>query len=105
MRIKPDLVWLRDGAPVAVVDAKYKQERPAGYPEADLYQMLAYCTALRLPRGHLVYARGNAEPARHTVLGSGLEITCHALDLDVEPAALLAQVAQLADQLVPANST
>lgn len=97
--IKPDLVWLRDGTPIAVVDAKYKQERPAGYPEADVYQMLAYCTALRLPRGHLVYARGGAEPARHTVLGSGVEIHCHALDLDVEPAALLAQVDRLGGEL------
>lgn len=98
--IKPDLVWLRAGTPAAVLDAKYKQERPSGYPEADVYQMLAYCTALRLPRGHLVYAKGNAEPARHVVRGSGVEIVCHALDLDTQPAVLLGQVARLAEELV-----
>ena len=47
--------------PRAVIDAKYKAEKPAGYPNADLYQMLAYCTALRLSDGHLVYAKGSAE--------------------------------------------
>lgn len=103
VRIRPDLVWTRDGSPVAVLDAKYKQEKPAGYPEVDLYQMLAYCTALRLPRGHLVYARGNADPARHVVRGSGVEIVCHALDLDLDPSDLLDQIASLAEALVHAD--
>ena len=40
----------------AVINAKYKAEKGAGFPNAALYQMLAYCTALRLPVGHLVYA-------------------------------------------------
>lgn len=60
VEMRPDLVWQVNGQPVAVVDAKYKQEKPSGYPYADLYQVLAYCTALCLPRGHLVYARGSA---------------------------------------------
>jgi 5-methylcytosine-specific restriction endonuclease McrBC regulatory subunit McrC len=34
-----------------VVDVKYNAEQPAGYPNADLYQLLAYCTALGLRRG------------------------------------------------------
>jgi 5-methylcytosine-specific restriction enzyme subunit McrC len=38
---------------------KYKAEKPGGFPDADLYQLLAYCTTLRLPVGHLVYAEGN----------------------------------------------
>lgn len=47
----PDLIWYADGpAPTAVIDAKYKAEKPGGYPDADLYQMLAYCTALGRPR-------------------------------------------------------
>ncbi|MDQ2792326.1 MAG: restriction endonuclease [Pseudonocardiales bacterium] len=103
VEMKPDLVWQVNGQPVAVIDAKYKQEQPSGYPYADLYQVLAYCTALRLPRGHLVYARGNADPARHVVRYSGIEIVCHALDLTLPPAKLLAQVGDIADELV-ANS-
>lgn len=40
--IRPDLVRYRGGMPLAVMDAKYKAEKPAGFPDADLYQMLAY---------------------------------------------------------------
>ena len=97
--MRPDLVWQRGGRYAAVVDAKYKAEQPAGYPHADLYQLLAYCTALGLPRGHLVYAAGAGEPAVHTVRHSGVEIICHALDLSAPPAALLAQISRLASQV------
>ena len=51
-----------------------KPEKPSGYPYADLYQVLAYCTALHLPRGHLIYARGNANPVRHVVRYSSIEM-------------------------------
>jgi 5-methylcytosine-specific restriction enzyme subunit McrC len=92
----PDLVWEHGGRPLAVVDAKYK-------PEASrdaLYQMLAYCTTLGLRRGHLVYAAGRAEPARHVVRRTGVEIWCHALHLDHPARALLAEVAAIADNLL-----
>lgn len=95
--MKPDLVWLGDGgAPLAVVDAKYKAERPDGFPDADLYQMLAYCTVLGLPEGHLVYAKGNEPVRSHDVRRSGVVIHCHALDLTVEPRDLLQEVDRLA---------
>ncbi|WP_131738698.1 McrC family protein [Actinomadura roseirufa] len=96
VNLKPDIVWYQGGAPVAVVDAKYKAEKPKGYPNADLYQLLAYCTVLGLPVGHLVYAKGNETPVRHIVRRSGTEILGHALDLDAEPSALLAQLGRLA---------
>lgn len=99
VNLKPDIVWYRGGTPVAVVDAKYKAEKPKGYPNADLYQLLAYCTVLGLPVGHLVYAKGNETPARHIVRRSGTEILGHALDLDAEPSDLLAQLDQLAGTL------
>lgn len=44
-----------------MVDAKYEAEKPSGFPQADTYQMLAYCTVLGLPVGHLVYAEGNQD--------------------------------------------
>lgn len=94
--IRPDLVWYRDDEPAAVVDAKYKVEKPAGFPDADLYQMLAYCTALRLPEGHLVYAKGSAVVNRHEVLNVDVVIMTHTIDLALPPAALLAQVDALA---------
>ncbi|WP_378732733.1 McrC family protein [Nocardia brasiliensis] len=98
-RIKfiPDLVWCDDNdVPVAVVDAKYKAEKPKGFPEADLYQMLAYCAVLNLSEGHLVYAKGN-EPARtHEIRNCGITIHCHALDLSLRPKQLLAEIDSLA---------
>jgi 5-methylcytosine-specific restriction enzyme subunit McrC len=96
VRLYPDIVWRVGGAPVAVIDAKYKAEKPRGYPNADLYQLLAYCTVLGLRTGHLVYARGNEESACHVVRGAGVEIVCHALDLDRSPDALLTEVRGLA---------
>lgn len=93
--MKPDLVWYLDGAPAAVIDAKYKAEKPAGFPDADLYQMLAYCTALQLNEGHLVYAKGNATEITHTVRHAAVTIHAHTLDLAVPPVELLAQVDDL----------
>jgi 5-methylcytosine-specific restriction enzyme subunit McrC len=89
-------VWQIRGSAVAVVDAKYKVEKPRGYPNADVYQLLAYCTVLGLRTGHLVYAAGNEEAARHVIRQAEVEILCHALDLSQPPDTLLAQVRDLA---------
>jgi 5-methylcytosine-specific restriction enzyme subunit McrC len=94
--LRPDIVWKMGGSAVAVIDAKYKTEKPAGYPNADLYQLLAYCTVLGLRHGHLVYAKGNEEPARHVLRRSGIEILCNAIDLDKAPGQLLSQMRDLA---------
>ncbi len=99
VRLRPDLVWRVSGVPAAVIDAKYKAQAPAGYPHADLYQLLAYCTVLGLRHGHLVYAKGDAEPARHAVRGAGTEIHCHALDLSANPVDLLGEIRKLADDI------
>ena len=97
--MKPDFLWTgRDGRKV-VVDAKYKAEKPDGFPNADLYQLLAYCTVLGIPTGHLVYAKGNETKRVHAVAGSGVSIHCHTLDLAVPMSDLLAQVADLAERL------
>jgi 5-methylcytosine-specific restriction enzyme subunit McrC len=96
VRLYPDIVWQVGGSPGAVIDAKYKAEKPRGYPNADLYQLLAYCTVLGLRTGHLVYARGNEEPTNHVVRGAGVEVICHALDLGQTPDALLTEVRRLA---------
>ncbi|BEH02258.1 McrBC 5-methylcytosine restriction system component [Brooklawnia propionicigenes] len=98
--VRPDFVWSDAGVPRVVVDAKYKAEKPSGFPQADLYQMLAYCTVLGLPIGHLVYAKGNEDARAHVVRRSGVRIVTHALDLDVEPAELLATMSELVDAMV-----
>ncbi|MFJ5225116.1 McrC family protein [Streptomyces sp. NPDC088400] len=102
IRMKPDLVVYGSGGrtPRAVVDAKYKAEKRDGYPDADLYQMLAYCTALGLPRGHLVYAKGNAPHTAHRVRYAGIFIHQHALDLDQRPPLLLNDIRAIARQVI-----
>ncbi|MFI2435742.1 McrC family protein [Streptomyces sp. NPDC018693] len=102
VRMRPDFVWYGDGnqgRPLAVVDAKYKAEKKDGYPDADLYQMLAYCTALGLPAGHLVYAKGNAPLAGHRVRQAGIVLHQHAFDLDQSPDSLLTEVSELAGKM------
>lgn len=100
IRMKPDFVWYgADGRPLVVADAKYKAGKPEGYPDADLYQMLAYCTSLGLGEGHLVYAKGNAPHARHRVRRAGITLHQHALDLDQQPKVLLAEIEMLARRM------
>jgi 5-methylcytosine-specific restriction enzyme subunit McrC len=102
--IRPDLVWYQHGEPAAVIDAKYKAEKPAGFPDADLYQMLAYCTALGLPDGHLVYAKGNALEVTHKVRRVSVLIHAHTVDLDALPTQLLGQVQDLAARIAATTS-
>ncbi|RKT19008.1 5-methylcytosine-specific restriction enzyme subunit McrC [Streptomyces sp. 1114.5] len=100
IRMKPDFVlYGPDGEPQAVADAKYKAEKSGGYPDDDLYQMLAYCTALHLREGHLIYAKGNAPHAAHRVRHAGIVLHQHALDLGRGPADLLGEIRSLARQM------
>lgn len=103
--VRPDLVWLREGRPGIVADAKYKAEKPAGFPNADLYQLLAYCTVLDLPVGHLIYAKGNAPSHQYTVRRAGIRLIAHTLDLSLQPAELLASMNALARVIVTGRVT
>ena len=97
--LRPDLLWTGHDGRQIVADAKYKAEKPAGFPQADLYQMLAYCTVLRLREGHLIYAQGEEPAISHDVIGAGVTLHCHTLDLAESPASLLEQIAELATRL------
>ncbi|MFH8249483.1 McrC family protein [Microbacterium sp. B2969] len=79
-----------DGAlPVMVYDAKYKAASPDGrYPNADFYQMLAYCTTTGLDRAVLVYAQGG-QPVDRRVLNSPVTIREWPLDLSLSPSEML----------------
>lgn len=97
--LRPDFLWTAHDGDQVVVDAKYKAEKPAGFPQADLYQLLAYCTVLGVTNGHLVYAKGEEPALAHKIRGAAVTIHCHTLDLDQPPANLLEQVAELAGRL------
>ena len=93
--MRPDLTW-RDGSRWTFVgDVKYKRI-DGGVPNADLYQLLAYATALDLPGGLLIYARGEPELATHTVRHSGRRMEVAALDLSGDLAQALAKIRDLA---------
>ncbi len=108
--LRPDLVWYPNragGLPGIVVDAKYKAEKPAGFPNADVYQLLAYCTSLGLNRGYLLYAAGNEAGAIYEIRGAGpggngVTVQAHTIDLVSRPADLLAQIQALAAAMLAA---
>lgn len=100
IELRPDLVHYGvDGKAKAVIDAKYKAESPAGFPNVDVYQLLAYCTATRLKLGHLVYARGEAETGSVVVPNAGVVIRRHALNLARSVTLLQEQIADIAAQI------
>lgn len=111
VRIRPDLV-VRTGdgrTPLAVVDAKYKVGKADGLLNADLYQALAYATALCLPEAHLVYAAGRRPERFHEVRGTtagpggrGVRLYQHGLDLSREPVQLLSALKGIAGRLAAA---
>ena len=97
VRLRPDLTWWDGGICRFVGDTKYKRVIDERIPNADLYQLLAYATALNLPGGMLIYAKGEAEPANYRVRHSGKTLEVVALDLETPLADILNQVKGLAE--------
>lgn len=96
--IDVDLVHLVGDQPVIALDAKYKLATGrGGYPNADHYQMLAYCTALGVPTGWLIYAHGTRPPTVRAIRNSAVRIVEFPLDLGADPRDLLKQIRRLAD--------
>jgi len=83
------------GARVFAGDCKYKKNE-GNTPNADVYQMLAYLTALRLPSGLLVYAAGEDLPRTVTISFAGKRVLIQTVDIAQEPANVLMQVAAIA---------
>ena len=98
VKLEPDLSWWDGGACRFVGDAKYKRI-DGSVPNADLYQMLAYATALDLPGGLLVYAKGEREPATYRVRHSGKRLEVAALDLSATLDETLGSVGLLAGRV------
>ena len=79
--LRPDLSWWDGPICRFVGDVKYKRIQDSHVPNADLYQLLAYATALNLPGGLLVYAQGETDDAVHVVRHAGKRLEVSALDL------------------------
>ena len=97
--IKPDLTWWDGDVCTFVGDAKYKNVSRDRAPSADLYQLLAYTTALDLPGGLLVYAQGEADSAEYEVRHAGKRLEVTALDLDGTLDEVLASVRRFAQRV------
>lgn len=103
IRMRPDLVIRRTGRPIYVADSKYKLTATGDGREADYYQLLAYCTALGLPEGMLIYCQhdGDVPPRLATVVGAGAErLATTAMQLDGSPADIDRRFRALAEDLL-----
>ena len=105
IRLYPDLSWWEGRRCVFVGDAKYKRiPSDARVPNADLYQMLAYATALDLPGGLLIYAKDDetsrdAPRGKHRVRHADKTLKVTELDLSGDLEAVLARVGEIADKV------
>ena len=97
-RVKPDIVIVADGAPIAVLDVKYKPD----VKEADRYEVLSFLEALGVRRGGFICpAREGAVSHRmgQTIAGSELSLLrfdTASSSFDAEIARFLANVRMLA---------
>nr|WP_263643354.1 McrC family protein [Micromonospora aurantiaca] len=96
--VRPDITWWHGRQCLAVIDAKYKAPGNTP-PRDDIYQLLAYCTTLNLPRGHLVYASAGAESVTYQLMGSGVHIVVHRVDLAAPVTHLHEQIEKVAEAI------
>ena len=99
VKLRPDLTYWDGRSCRFVGDVKYKNASGDRIPNADLYQMLAYATALNLPGGLLIYAQGEADAATYRVRHGGRRLEAVALDLAGTLEATLAGVRGIARNL------
>lgn len=75
IHLRPDVVLARDGRPEVVVDAKWKDLAGAAVVTDDIYQVLAYCTALGVSRGTLVYPGRRDRAWDYEMIGTPIRLT------------------------------
>ena len=98
-KLKPDLSWWEGGTCTFVGDAKYKNLTGKSVPGADLYQLLAYVTALDLPGGLLIYAQGETDTMSYHVKHADKCLEVMALDLSGTLAEVLSRVMAIASRV------
>jgi len=104
VRLKPDLSWWdRQRAGCHFVgDCKYK--RPdTSIPNADVYQLYAYLTALQLPAGLLIYADAENAPREFTVAHGGPRIETRVVDLTRDLQGIASQMDALSSTVMSMN--
>lgn len=95
--IRPDMVIRLGNRNLVVADCKYKRLDAGQHKQQDLYQMLAYCTALGVERGILVYPQHLVPTTeRLAILGTRVQIEEHSLALSGSPESLVQEIRRLA---------
>ena len=101
LTIRPDLVWYGADGPVAVADTKYKLlDEKGNFPNSDAYQLVTYCARLDLSTGHLIYAAGDPHPEPYEIVGTGVRLVVHAIDIGRSMEDVERQVDRLAERLL-----
>jgi 5-methylcytosine-specific restriction enzyme subunit McrC len=115
--MRPDLVIQKNGRNVAVADVKYKRTDDIGdFEQPDIYQLFAYCSALGVPRGLLIYADQKPHTTQRAALpglGGHIDIDAVSINLSLpwrsvldqtkSAAKVLEAIACSTDQLVSAS--
>lgn len=94
--LSPDLTWWEQGSCVFVGDVKYKRINAEGITHPDLYQLLAYTTALNVQCGLLIYAHGEGIDATQDVLLARKSLEVVTLDINGTPDEILTGIARIA---------
>ena len=97
VQLLPDITLWDGRKCVFVGDAKYKDLSQKQARNADLFQLLAYATALNLPGGLLIYAQGAPGEMTYQVKYAGKLLMVAALDLSVSIEGILGRVNTIAD--------
>ena len=101
LTIRPDLVFYDTNGPVAVADTKYKLLNDDGkVSNADVYQLVTYCSRLGLSEGHLIYAAGEPHPDPFDIIGTDVRLIIHSIDLGRDLQDIEDQVRRLGQDLV-----
>jgi 5-methylcytosine-specific restriction enzyme subunit McrC len=77
--MRPDLLLVRAGVPAVVIDAKWKQLPESSVIPEDVSQVLAYCAALGVGQGILVYPGRRDRTWNYELSGSPIRLTLHTL--------------------------
>jgi 5-methylcytosine-specific restriction enzyme subunit McrC len=82
VKMRPDLIIESEGRPVVAADCKYKQTESNIYRNHDFYQVLAYCTAVGVRRGLLIYPL-HSDPVQDVVKVRNVEVLIEQTAIDL----------------------
>lgn len=89
VKLEPDLGYRTANGWRFVGDVKYKRDAAGAGTNPDLYQLLAYATATRLPEATLIYTEGPPTPTHLVVPAAAVTLHVRHLDLNQEPTQVL----------------